>query len=129
MGRLKTPLTYEIMLIYVSCQVLSPVTLAASIFSMQATVIPFGLTPAWFCITIFILIGLMCTIYWTMKNWTSWQKRAGTLLKVLQEARPALERGYQSDVIVEEGVYFPYPGSEENCTVGTRARERGSAIV
>ena len=129
MGRLETPLTCEIMLTCALRQVLSPVTLAASIFSMQATVIPFGLTPAWFCITVFILIGLMCTIHWTMKNWASWQKRAGTLLKAFQKARPALERGYQSDVILEEGVYLHALGPKENSSIGIRARECGSAII
>ena len=117
------------MLTYPLRQVLSPVTLAASIFSMQATVIPFGLTPAWFCITIFILIGLMCTVHCTMKNWAYWQKRAGTLLQVFQEARWARERGHQSDIVLEEVVYVHAPGNEENSNVGTRARECGSAIV
>ncbi len=54
-------------------QVLYPITLAASIFSMQPTVIPFRLQPFWFLITIFILIGAMCVIYWFMKKWPSWQ--------------------------------------------------------
>ena len=108
---------------------LSPVTLAASIFSMQATVIPFGLTPAWFCITVFLLIGLMFTIYWIMKNWASWQKKVGTWLKVFGEVRRALERGYQNDVILEEGIYFHASRGEENRSLETGTRERGSEVV
>jgi hypothetical protein len=109
--------------------VLYPVTLAASIFSMQATVIPFGLTPTWFCITVFILIGLMVTTYWIMKNWASGQKKVGTWIKVFQEGCRVLERRYQNDVILGEGVYSHAPGREENSSLETRARERGSEIV
>jgi hypothetical protein len=96
---------------------------------MQATVIPFGLTPAWFCITVFLLIGLMFTIYWIMKNWASWQKKVGTWLKVFGEVRRALERGYQNDVILEEGIYFQASRGEENSSLETGTRERGSEVV
>jgi hypothetical protein len=96
---------------------------------MQATVIPFGLTPTWFCITVFILMGLMFTTYWIMKNWASWQKKAATWIKVFQEARRALERGYQNDAILGKGVYFYTPRRGENRSLGTRARERGSEAV
>jgi hypothetical protein len=109
--------------------VLYPVTLAASIFSMQPTVIPFGLTPTWFCITVFILIGLMFTTYWIMKNWALWQKKVATGIKVFHEARLKLEREYPNDVILGEGVYFYTPRRDENRSVGIRAMVRGSDAV
>ncbi|KAE9373616.1 hypothetical protein N431DRAFT_504241 [Stipitochalara longipes BDJ] len=48
---------------------------ASTIFSMQPTVIPFALTPFWFLLTIFILIGGMPIIYWFIKKWASWQNK------------------------------------------------------
>jgi len=96
---------------------------------MQPTVIPFGLTPTWFFITVFILIGLMFTTHWIMKNWVSWQKKATTWAKVFQEARRALGREYQNDVILREGVYFYTPRRDENNSLGTRTIVRGSDVV
>ena len=79
-------------------KVLYPIALAASIFSMQPSVIPFGLTPFWFLITIFILIGVMCVIYCSMKKWASWQNEFATWRKIRQhpEEEPrGLERAYR----------------------------------
>jgi hypothetical protein len=79
-------------------KVLYPIALAASIFSMQPSVIPFGLTPFWFLITIFILIGVMCVIYWSMKKWASWQNHFAALRKIrqhLEEEPRGLERAYR----------------------------------
>jgi hypothetical protein len=42
---------------------------------MQPSVIPFGLTPGWLYISVFILVGVMTVIYWIMKKWVLWQKR------------------------------------------------------
>jgi hypothetical protein len=42
---------------------------------MQPSVIPFGLTPGWLYISVFILVGVMTVIYWIMKKWRLWQKR------------------------------------------------------
>jgi hypothetical protein len=103
MGILKKFLTYELILTCFTSGALSRHACRLYI-SMQATVIPFGLAPGWFCITVFILIGFMYTIYWIMKKWASWQKKAGSWLKVFEERRRTLERGYQNDVILEEGI-------------------------
>jgi hypothetical protein len=66
---------------------------------MQPSVIPLGLTPFWFIITIFILIGVMCVIYWVMKKWSSWQNEFAVWRKTRQhledEEHLGLEREYR----------------------------------
>ena len=47
---------------------------------MQPSVIPFGLTPGWLYISVFILVGVMTVIYWIMKKWRLWQKRIAVWL-------------------------------------------------
>ncbi|KAH8751551.1 hypothetical protein BGZ57DRAFT_913389 [Hyaloscypha finlandica] len=79
--------------------VLYPITLAASIFSMQASVIPFGLTPFWFLITIFILLGVMCVIYWFMKKWPSWQNEFAVWRKKRQHLGEEEEREYGQSIL------------------------------
>ena len=79
-------------------KVLYPIALAALIFSMQPSVIPLGLTPFWFFITIFILIGVMCVIYWSMKQWPSWQNEIAAWIKIrqhLEEEPRGLEGSYR----------------------------------
>jgi hypothetical protein len=65
---------------------------------MQPSVIPFGLTPGWLYISVFILVGVMTVIYWIMKKWVLWQKRiAGiavwlTQRQLEEDKRLVLER-------------------------------------
>lgn len=64
-----------------------------------------------------------------MKNWASLQKKAGTWLKMFKEVRRALERGYQNDVILEEGIYFHASRGGENSSLETGTRDRYSEAV
>jgi hypothetical protein len=103
--------------------VLYPITLTASIFSMQPSVIPFGLTPGWLYISVFILVGAMSVIYWIMKKWGLWQKRIAVWMKQRQleeDKRPALEGGHQNEVVFPaSNIYCSVvAGDEEN--LGTR---------
>jgi hypothetical protein len=70
---------------------------------MQPSVIPFGLTPFWFLITIFILLGAMCVIYWLMKKWPSWQNEFAVWRKTRQhleeEELSGLEREYRQSIL------------------------------
>jgi hypothetical protein len=70
---------------------------------MQPTVIPFDLTPAWYCITIFILIGVMLVIHWLMKKWTSLRKEIALWKKLfrLEGAGPDLGREHQDDLTTD----------------------------
>jgi hypothetical protein len=126
---LKTIAAYGLVLTHALSQVLYPITLAASIFSMQPTVIPFGLTPVWFCITVLILIGSMFTIHWIMKNWASWQKKMATSMKVFQEGHRGLERDFQNEVVPGVGIYLHGPRGDEESSLGTRVILRSSDAV
>jgi hypothetical protein len=95
-------------------------TLAASIFSMQPSVIPFGLTPFWFLTTVFILIGVMCVIYWFMKKWASWKNKFAVWSKTtrhLEEEPRGLEREYRQ--FIPSIFHYRTPGDEES--LGTKA--------
>jgi hypothetical protein len=110
-------------------QVLYPITLAASIFSMQPTVIPFRLHPFWFLITIFILIGAMCVIYWFMKKWPSWQNELTVWRKrreyLVDEEPCGLERAPRQ--CIPSMFRGRESGDEEN--LGTRAMSGRRDIV
>jgi hypothetical protein len=54
---------------------------------MQPSVIPFGLTPGWLYISVFILVGVMTVIYWIMKKWRLWQKRVAGIALWLTQRR------------------------------------------
>jgi hypothetical protein len=51
------------------------------------------------------------------------------LVKGVRRGAPALERGYQNDVILEEGIYLHASRREENSSVETGIRDRGSEAV
>ena len=51
---------------------------------MQPSVIPFDLTPMWYCITVGILMAGMTLIYWVMKRWLSNHKEIPVLTEVTQ---------------------------------------------
>jgi len=95
--------TRELMLTQLESQALYPIALAATIFSMQPSVIPFRLTPVWFCITVFILIVVMFVVHWIMKRWASWRKEIALWMKVkgLEEASYGLEREYPNKYITD----------------------------
>jgi hypothetical protein len=96
--------------------------IAATIFSMQPTVIPFSLTPVWFCITVFLLIGAMFVVHWIMKRWTSWRKEIALWMKVkrLEEVGYCLEREYPNEFMAD--VYRDKTrGDLESLALGTRA--------
>jgi hypothetical protein len=110
------------MLIQLQYQALYPITLAASIFSMQPSVIPFGLTPVWFCITVFLLIGTMFVVHWIMKRWTSWRKEIALWMKVnlLEQVGRGLEREHREEFMIDvEGDRTR--GDLESLALGTRA--------
>jgi len=114
------------MLTQLESQILYPAVLAASIFSMQPSVIPFSLTPVWFCITVFILIGAMFVVHWIMKRWTSWRKEIALWMKVKrleEEAGYGLEREYPNEFIT--GAYPDRTRGDleslESLRCGTRA--------
>ena len=102
-------------------QVLYPITLAASIFSMQAPVIPFGLHPVWFLITIFILIGAMCVIYWFMKKWPSWQNEVAVWRKRRQYLVDEEPRGLEREPRQFIPSVFRGRVSDDEESLGTRA--------
>jgi hypothetical protein len=108
------------LLIYRS-KVLYPITLAASIFSMQPSVIPFGLTPFWFLITIFILIGVMCVIYWLMKKWASWQSEFAVWRKTRQHLEEEEPRGLERECRQFIPSTFRCRASGDEESLGTRA--------
>jgi hypothetical protein len=119
------------MLTQLESQVLYPMTLAASIFSMQPSVIPFSLTPVWFCITVFILTGAMFVVHWIIKRWTSWRKEIALWMKVKrleEEASCDLEREYSNEIMTD--VYRDRTrGDLESLVLGTRAlRGRGRSV-
>jgi len=111
------------MLTQLGSQVQYPITIAASIFSMQPSVIPFSLTPVWFCITVPILIVAMFVVHWIMKRWTSWRKEIALWMKVKrleEEADWGLEREYPNEFMT--GVYRDRAGGDlESLALGTRA--------
>jgi hypothetical protein len=90
---------------------------------MQPTVIPFGPTPTpkWFCITVLILIGLMFSIHWIMKNWTAFRKKVATQVKVFKQWRCELERENQEQVIPRVDGYRHKPLSDEESRLETSA--------
>jgi hypothetical protein len=112
-----------------SSKVLYPITLAASIFSMQPSVIPFGLHPVWFLITIFILIGAMCVIYWFMKKWPSWRNELAAWRKRRQHQEDEEPRGLEREVrqFIPSMFRGSAPDDEEN--LGTRVMSGRKDIV
>jgi hypothetical protein len=86
-------------------------------------VIPFGLTPMWFCIALFILIGAMFVVHWIMRRWTSWRKEIAIWIKAKQleeEAGHGLERVYRSTSI-PDFYRDRATGDLESLGLGTRA--------
>jgi hypothetical protein len=111
------------MLTQLGSQVLYPATLASSIFSMQPSVIPFSLTPVWFCITVLILTGAMLVVHRIMKKWTLWRKEIALWMKVKrleEEAGCGLEREYPNDFTTDIN-YDRTRGDLESLALGTRA--------
>jgi hypothetical protein len=119
------------MLTQLESQVLYPTALAATIFSMQPSVIPFSLTPVWFCITVFILIGAMFVAHWIMKRWTSWRKEIALWMKVKlleEEAGYGLEREYRNKFMTDVDRERTR-GDLESLLLGTRALQgRGRSV-
>jgi hypothetical protein len=62
--------------------VLYPFFLAAGMFSMQPTVIPFELKFRWFVFSMLMLTFVMFVIQSLMKRWTMWKHRIILLLKM-----------------------------------------------
>ena len=113
----------SLLLTQLGSQVLYPITLASSIFSMQPSVIPFHLTPVWFCITVFILTGAMFVVHRIMKRWTLWQKEFARWMKAKrlmeEEAGYGLEREYSNELM--RNVYRDgTTGDLESLALGTR---------
>lgn len=90
---------------------------------MQPSVIPFSLTPVWFCITVFLLTGAMFVIHWIVKRWTSLRKEIALWMKVKrleEEAGGGLEREYPNNIITNF-YYDRARGDLESLALGTRA--------
>jgi hypothetical protein len=86
-------------------QVLYPITLTVSIFSMQPAVIPFNLTKEWLCFSVFILIAVMSIIYRAMKKWEALRKKLTSWMKVRQpegEGFWAVIKDYLKDIIMSQ---------------------------
>ncbi|PMD40617.1 hypothetical protein L207DRAFT_633602 [Hyaloscypha variabilis F] len=62
--------------------VLCPFVLAAGMFSMQPSVIPFDLTFRWFILTMLLLTFMMFIIQWTMKRFHLFKKKVAFYLKL-----------------------------------------------
>jgi hypothetical protein len=56
-------------------------TLSASIFNMQPEVIPFNRTPAWFFLSVFLLIGMMFVVHFIMRNHHRFQRNIAFWVK------------------------------------------------
>jgi hypothetical protein len=97
--------------------------LAANLFSMQPSVIPFGPTPVWFCITVFMLMGTMPVVHWIMKRWISWRKEIALWMKLKrleEEADSGREREYRNGFMAD--IYRDGTrGDPESVVLGTRA--------
>ena len=72
-------------------------TLSASIFSMPPEVIPFNRTPAWFFLSVFLLMGMMPVVHFIMRNYHRYQRNIAFWVKhVLQEDRLEHGKGFAS---------------------------------
>jgi len=98
---------------------------------MQPAVIPFNLTKEWLYFSVFILIGVMTVIYWTMKKWAACQKKITFWMKVRQlegEGSRGVMRDHLNDVVI------PRPdlhnsrvfGDEENLRRAALGSRRGA---
>jgi hypothetical protein len=123
-----SPINIMTLLIHLS-KVLYPITLAASIFSMQPSVIPFGLHPVWFLITIFILIGAMCVIYWFMKKWPSWQNEVAVWRKTRQHLEDEEPRGLEREPRQFIPSMFRSTASGDEESLGTRIMSGRKDVV
>jgi hypothetical protein len=74
---------------------LYPYFLAAGMFSMQPTVIPFELSFRWFVITMLMLMLVMFILQWLMKRWTFWRDQIALWMK-LKEAEQHQEGASRS---------------------------------
>jgi hypothetical protein len=83
--RYKIPDKFWILCELTQIQVLYPLALGTSIFSMQPSVIPFDLTPMWYFITVCILMAGMTFIHWVMKSWLSSRKEISVLAEATQQ--------------------------------------------
>ena len=82
---------------------------------MQPSVIPFGLTPGWLYISVFILVGVMSVIYWIMKKWGLWQKRIAVWMKKRQLEE---DKRHLLDVEHQHEVAFPALDTYRNVAAG-----------
>jgi len=100
---------------------------------MQPAVIPFDLTKEWLCLSVFILIGVMTVIYWTMKKWAACQKKISLWMKVRQlegEGSGVVSRDHLNDVVIPRLDLHNSRvlGDEENLRTRAVLGRRGGAV-
>jgi hypothetical protein len=104
-------------------QVLYPITLTVSIFSMQPAVIPFDLTKEWLYFSVFILVGVMSIIYWAMKKWAVLQKKIAFWTKVRQleeKGSRVVVSDYLNEVVIPKPDLHNSRVLDEEESLGTR---------
>jgi hypothetical protein len=62
---------------------------------MQPEAIPFNTAPAWFLLSVFLLIAIMFVVHFIMRNYDRFQRNIALWVKhVLQEDRLELGKGF-----------------------------------